>query len=360
MPTDELLRALRAMFCHRIDKIALRRRFKDRSWKKGESLSEYVHDKVILANRISLPDDEMLQYIIESIPDSNIRDAARIHGFSTKESLLQAFEAISLRDQSESTKTREKIDKSSAQKRFGESEARREDSRKSGDAISVDKRERMSTKHCFNCGASDHVNAKCPAKGLGRKCFKCGKHGHIASACSEKRVELKSTNVADVCVTSTKTAKRVSVNGHNINAIFDTASDISIVRADQYVKCGRPEIVKIEMAFKGVGNEKNKAMGFCDVRMEVDGSEYELRLYVVANHLFNHELLIGTDFLDEVRLIRERGVCVCEIILLPKNEECESISETLTIETVEEHGKEEIQISEVYESRETKKKFGVS
>lgn len=349
MATDQLLNALRAMFCHRVDKIAIRRRFEERTWKKDESFSEYVHDKVIMANRISLPEDEMLQYVIEGIPDANLRDSARIHGFTTKESLLQAFEAISLRGP-ETTKHGGKSEKNSAKR---ESEVKSGYSNKVSDAKSVEKKERMSVRHCFNCGMSDHINAKCPSKDLGRKCFKCGKHGHISAECSEKKSDVKSTNVADVCVTSSKSAKRVSVNGHDVDVIIDTASDISIVRADQYLEFGQPAIVKTEMSFKGVGNVRNRAIGFCDVRLRVDGHEYKIRLYVVANNLLNHKMLIGTDFLDHVRLVREKGVCM--IVPLSESEEHDEVPEILRIEAIEERGKSEIQISEFCEPKNREK-----
>lgn len=85
LTSDELLDELRSMFCHKPNKITLRRRFEARTWKKGETFHDYVHEKVIMANRISVSDDEIIGYIIEGIPDMNLRDLARVQGFSTTE-----------------------------------------------------------------------------------------------------------------------------------------------------------------------------------------------------------------------------------------------------------------------------------
>lgn len=94
----ELLRELRRMFQFQQSKVTLRKKFEERSWNKAESIHEYVHDKIILGNKISIPDDEILEYVIEGIPDVQLRDQARIQLFNNVDALLQAFEKISLSD----------------------------------------------------------------------------------------------------------------------------------------------------------------------------------------------------------------------------------------------------------------------
>lgn len=78
MTSDELLVELRGMFYHPPNKVTLRRRFEERTWKKSESFHDYVHEKMIMANRIAVNDDEILGYIIEGIPDIHLRDVTRI------------------------------------------------------------------------------------------------------------------------------------------------------------------------------------------------------------------------------------------------------------------------------------------
>lgn len=54
-------------------------------WKKSESFHDYVHEKVIIANRIAVNDDEILSYIVDGISDMNLRDLARIQDFTRRD-----------------------------------------------------------------------------------------------------------------------------------------------------------------------------------------------------------------------------------------------------------------------------------
>lgn len=98
LPVDELLGKLREMYDHRPSKILLRKQFEERSWKKKETFHQYVHEKVILANQILFDEDEIIDYIIDGIRVASLRDQARIGTFTSKASLLQAFEKVTLRD----------------------------------------------------------------------------------------------------------------------------------------------------------------------------------------------------------------------------------------------------------------------
>lgn len=97
MPIDNLLRELRGMFQRRSNKILMRRQFEQRIWKRDETFSAYLHDKVIIANRIPIDNEEIMEYVIEGIPDPMLRDQARVQQLNSQESLLKAFEKISLR-----------------------------------------------------------------------------------------------------------------------------------------------------------------------------------------------------------------------------------------------------------------------
>lgn len=96
MTINELLANLRSMFFIRTNKIFLKRRFEERQGKKTEKFCEYVHDKIILANRVTIPEDELLEYIVDGISDQNLQNVARTHRFTTKEDLVMTFGEISL------------------------------------------------------------------------------------------------------------------------------------------------------------------------------------------------------------------------------------------------------------------------
>ncbi|XP_011684299.1 PREDICTED: uncharacterized protein LOC105447791 [Wasmannia auropunctata] len=94
MTFDALIGEIKKMFRHHQSKVTLRKKFEGRLWKKDETFHEYVHEKMILGNRVPIADDEMLDYVIDGIPDNTLRDQARIQRFDTAESLLEAFEKI--------------------------------------------------------------------------------------------------------------------------------------------------------------------------------------------------------------------------------------------------------------------------
>lgn len=97
MSIDNLLKEFEGMFHHRPSKIITQKQFQDRIWKRDEAFEEYFYDKVIKANRIPIDDDiELVDYLVEGIPDTTLRNQARMHCFNSPESLLRAFERLRL------------------------------------------------------------------------------------------------------------------------------------------------------------------------------------------------------------------------------------------------------------------------
>lgn len=97
MSFEELIGRLKSMFQHHESKAALRKKSENRVWKRDESFHEYVHEKIILGNRVPVDQDELIENLVDGIPDVALRDQARIQGFATTDSLLRAFEKVTLR-----------------------------------------------------------------------------------------------------------------------------------------------------------------------------------------------------------------------------------------------------------------------
>jgi len=155
------------MFYHRPNRIIFWRCFEEQTWKKGESFHNYVYEKVILANPITVNDDEILGYIINDIPDMNLRDLTRVQSFTTRKEMLQAFEEIRLddlwsQDQRPRSTTRVTA-KCKSDKSFRNN--------KSEKKVASDKKENLSDKRCYNCGEKDHVNASWFLKRQRREMF---------------------------------------------------------------------------------------------------------------------------------------------------------------------------------------------
>lgn len=233
LPVDDFLVKLRNMFNHRPSRVQARKQFEQRVWKRDETFSSYMHDKVILANRTSIDEDELIEYIIEGIPDQMLRDQARVQRLRSQEYLLEAFEGVSLRGRFQHTSTY----------------PRNEDKPKSRKTEDHEKQETVKTKRCHNCGLRNHYATDCPMKGKGTKCFSCQEFGHIAAKCPKKINEIKSSCNVSNFVTR-KYGKEVKMQNQNLTALIDTGSDLSLMRAEQYIRLGAPSLVKKEIKFR--------------------------------------------------------------------------------------------------------------
>lgn len=93
---EELLTRMEVMFDRRDKKILLRKEFENRVWQPSETFTEYFHKKIILATKVPVDEDELVDYVIESIPARSIKHQAMMQRFPDKEALLRAMENISL------------------------------------------------------------------------------------------------------------------------------------------------------------------------------------------------------------------------------------------------------------------------
>ena len=79
------------------NKVDLRKQFEVWLWQSQETFHNYYHDKIIRINRIPIPDDEILDYVIDGISDVHLRNHARMQNFTFTEVLLRAFKKIFIR-----------------------------------------------------------------------------------------------------------------------------------------------------------------------------------------------------------------------------------------------------------------------
>ena len=78
MTADALLDELASMFDHRPSRMELQRKFEERVWRSNENFSDYYHEKLILANSFFVHKEDLIDYLIDGIPDLSIRNQARI------------------------------------------------------------------------------------------------------------------------------------------------------------------------------------------------------------------------------------------------------------------------------------------
>lgn len=97
MSADQLWDRMRVMFDRRDKRLSLRREFEKRTWNINETFAEYFNSKVIKASQVPIDEDEMVNYLIEGIPNLTIRHQASMQRFEDKETILKALENVSLR-----------------------------------------------------------------------------------------------------------------------------------------------------------------------------------------------------------------------------------------------------------------------
>jgi hypothetical protein len=111
-----------------------------------------------------------------------------------------------------------------------------------------------------------------------------------------------------------------------MEALIDTESDISLMRAEQYIRVGAPKLEKKTIRFRGIGIDYNETLGEFDTIVSIDERDYLMHVHVVSDTLMEHELLMGADFLNSVQVKMNAG----EIIInasesIPKDEEIRQV-----------------------------------
>ena len=97
MTADALLDELASIFDHRPSRMELRRKFEERVWRSNENFSDNYQEKLISANSVSVLKEDLIDYLIDGIPNLLIRNQARIQCFKETTKLLEAFEKVTLK-----------------------------------------------------------------------------------------------------------------------------------------------------------------------------------------------------------------------------------------------------------------------
>lgn len=95
---EVLFKDLVDMFSSKENKLVMHRNFEACKWRPGVSFIEYYNEKIILANKIGMDEEELIDYIIEGIPDDNLKTHANMQCYKNKSMLLQAFSKIQIKE----------------------------------------------------------------------------------------------------------------------------------------------------------------------------------------------------------------------------------------------------------------------
>lgn len=84
------------MFCHRQSRLELKKMFENHTRRNEKTFNEYIHDKVIMDNRVPVDKGELLDYVISGILDEALRNQTRIQRFETMDDLQEALKKMTL------------------------------------------------------------------------------------------------------------------------------------------------------------------------------------------------------------------------------------------------------------------------
>lgn len=287
------------MFDLRPTKLTLRRSFERRTWQSKESFSDYFHDKVILANRVPIDDEELIDYIIDGIPNIRLRDQARVQRFSTKSNLLEAFRGLKLRYDFKTF--HEKNDK------FNNSKTNKE--------VVATKSENTPTK-------SDE------AARAARTCYNCKKSGHISKNCrqpkrqtTEPNEEKRSTaqhNTSKEATAATTTSviqsplenppfmiqTKYSISDafnnmcdYKVMAMIDSGSPVSLIKNNYIPQQAYTPISGNNDSYFGINNTPLTILGSFETDIIVNEISTKIKFLIVPDNTMSFAALLSRDFI---------------------------------------------------------------
>lgn len=274
-------------------------------------------------------EDELLEYIVEGIPNTHLRNQARLQQFESNAELLKAFENISLTDGRNPERELKGNGKSYKEARAGKKETAGKETSKEREVASIKIR-------CYNCSKYGHVSKDCKApKREKGTCFKCGEKGHVISECKSK-TDSDQVNWVNITQTENEFQKvaTVKIRGDcgsyeiKVDALIDTGIPISFIKEKFIPNCFVKE-QNDQMKFCGINNSSLNVVGTVIVDIECDKViEVGTNIYVVTNNTMSASLVIGRDMLKNSKVslrgiekdVEERdkveihNIDICEIV----------------------------------------------
>ena len=302
IPVAELIERMKRMFDHRPAKFELRRKFEKRSWRNDESFGDYYFEKVIMASKLSVDEDELIDCIIDGIPEVPLRNQARMQRFDTKEDLLRAFEQIKLQPENKK-RLGYYGEKMEQQSRFEDAEHRQESK-------------------CYNCNKEGHIAKNCdkPKRDRG-SCFECGLMDHQFRDCKKRKQatttavsnskkpegQISSVAVTRECENEYRHQAEVQIRTDIIDCKFfvdsqlDSGCPISLIK-ERLIPLNLIKQYENE-CYEGINGSVLEIKGIIEAKIFVmDATSENVVLRVVPEYTMKCDALLGRDALKKLGL----------------------------------------------------------
>lgn len=285
---ENLLQELKKMYGQQADPLMLRRKLEARMWTTDETFADYVHDKIILANRVPVSGSELISYVIEGIPSKELRTQARVQRYESLEEMLTAFANVSTPKE---VSRRQPLHLEKVKSSFKEQ-------RKPKEVVS---------RKCYNCNEDGHLATNCtkPKRERG-SCYKCGELGHKVNQCKSSEdvnfvgqghqendefrrpVELQLSSADDNFKTS-------------VNALIDSGSPICFVK-ESYIPRKHMMVVSNSERFYGINGSGLEITGKLNAKILFNHENYNVTIRVVPDTTMQSSLVLGRDFMKLAKL----------------------------------------------------------
>lgn len=274
---DELLQQFCMTFGTKQTKLELRRNFEQRKWHYEENFADYFNDKLMLASKLSMDEEELVEYIIDGISNLQIRTQAFMQQHTNTDEVFKALANVKLNKPS------------SVQQNQNKNKGNAEGKQTTAAATKIGVR-------CYNCNSVGHYAANCskPRRQPGT-CYACGSSEHMVADCKQNKKNLEQKN------NYVRLFNFRSISDYNfkftLECLIDSGSPISLIRRDVV-----PNNIKIfefqDSSFYGLNYTKLKIHGKCFCFVEVFNKNIKFELIVVDEDSMTYSVLFGRDFLS--------------------------------------------------------------
>ena len=285
MSVEDLLKEIKLMFDHRPRKMERRRIFENKKWQKTETFSDYYHNKRILANQVPIEEDEIIDYLIDGIPDVQIKNQARMRSFESASKLLEALSnSLSAEPTKDQTKKETKPTdwKTTAKpKQAGQKR----------------------TIKCFNCRRIGHTADMCRQP---KACYSCQETGHVGKDCPKKKT-VAVNFVDETVLRDAEFFKDVIVVTQGkrieIGCALDSGSPISFIKINCLGDCPLEKVTQSDSKYAGINNSNLIVLGMLKVSIVLENEVRDnIILRVVPNNTMRSPLVLGRDVLKNFGL----------------------------------------------------------
>jgi len=288
----------------------LRKEFERRTWQTGETFQAYFHDKIIMANRISVDADEIIDYVIDGIPDLRLRDQARLQRFKDAADLVEAFENVTLRNHPKAERN-----PGINQQKF-KKEPKPATTESSTNPTSNPAPRGIK---CFNCKEKGHRSTECTKPRAVTEKPASDRSGSTTESSSKAAVE---TNLIQPFVGSEPYTVPVSyvISDYEGNAclfscaaIVDTGSPISLIKLDYAPAKYRTPVAKDDFRFNGLNNSRIEILGIFERKVKINDVDVDIKFFV-PDETMNGIALLGRDFTSNpaVKVIIDRDLKISQ------------------------------------------------